>query len=515
MGFWGYMSEFTINEYNTMIGKLFGRFPSFQKIGSGAYKPGIDSMMAMDSLLGHPHTKYATIHIAGTNGKGSVSNMIASVCAAAGLKTGLYTSPHILDFRERMRILDGRGAAGRDGGLRLISPEAVWDFVQKWNEDMDRLDLSFFEITTAMAFDWFAKEEVDVAVIETGLGGRLDSTNIIRPLVSVITNIGFDHCDMLGHTLAMIAGEKAGIIKAGVPALVGEVAVETEPVFAARAAQVGAELTFAEKVEPRLWDRREEIIRGMDLRGDYQRKNLRTVLAAIEVVQAVVPASLEVVPASLEVVPADCQPSGTVPMALAALGDEEIIQAIRHTARRLDFHGRWEKLCDTPYIIADIGHNSHGLRSNFTQLEKMMASGKYARLSIIYATMTDKDVDRIMPLMPKGVEYYFITASNKRAMPAREILQHYLAAGGERASAHCCSLSDAIRSVFGPQRAVRSSASDAARDVASDRHLVYIGGSAYLVSEALPLVEAAREGRSWGSHRTLTKLEYHDNEKVH
>ncbi len=470
------MGEFSEEKYNVMIGRLFQRFPSFQKVGAGAYKPGIDGMRAMDELLGRPHGRFATIHVAGTNGKGSVSNMLASVCAAAGLKTGLYTSPHILDFRERMRILDGRGAADGDGGLRLISPEEVWDFVQRWKGDMDRLDLSFFEITTAMAFDWFAKEEVDVAVIETGLGGRLDSTNIIRPLVSVITNIGFDHCDMLGHTLALIAGEKAGIIKAGVPAVVGEVVAETEPVFVGKAAEVGADLTFAEKVEPRLWYRREEILCGMDLQGDYQRKNLRTVLAAIKAM------------------PADCKSAGTVPTVLAALtalGDEEIIAAIQHTARRLDFHGRWEKLCDAPYIIADIGHNSHGLRSNFAQLEKMMASGKYDRLSIIYATMTDKDVDQIMPLMPAGAELYFVTAANKRAMAAQEILQHYLAAGGDAARARCSSLNDAVQSVLGPRRA----AQDAAPDTAQSRHLVYIGGSAYLVSEALPLVEAAKQGR--------------------
>ena len=192
--------------YNEMIEKLFMRFPSFQKVGAGAYKPGIANMEFADQLMGHPHRKYKIIHIAGTNGKGSVSNMLTSVLSGSGYRVGLYTSPHILDFRERMRIVSDAS------GAELISKEYVWNFISRWRDTFDHLDMSFFEITTLLALNWFADENVDIVVLETGLGGRLDSTNIVTPVLSVITNIGLDHCDMLGETLPEIAFEKAGII---------------------------------------------------------------------------------------------------------------------------------------------------------------------------------------------------------------------------------------------------------------------------------------------------------------
>ena len=198
---------FSENAYEEMIGKLFVRFPSFQKTGAAAYKPGIDNMEFFDQLAGHPHRQYKTIHVAGTNGKGSVSNMLASVLAARGFKVGLYTSPHILDFRERIRVVS------EEESYRLISKEDVWSFVQQWQETFDHLDMSFFEITTSMALTWFAQQKVDIVVLETGLGGRLDSTNIVNPILSVITNIGLDHCDMLGETLPEIAFEKASTKK--------------------------------------------------------------------------------------------------------------------------------------------------------------------------------------------------------------------------------------------------------------------------------------------------------------
>ncbi len=193
--------------YNEMIEKLFLRFPSFQKVGAGAYKPGIANMEFADQLMGHPHRKYKIIHVAGTNGKGSVSNMLTSVLAASGLKVGLYTSPHILDFRERMRVVVPSEQL-KNAECRLVSKEYVWKFVNQWQDTFDHLDMSFFEITTMLALNWFAHEQVDVVVLETGLGGRLDSTNIVNPVLSVITNIGLDHCDMLGETLPEIAFEK-------------------------------------------------------------------------------------------------------------------------------------------------------------------------------------------------------------------------------------------------------------------------------------------------------------------
>ena len=229
--------------YQKKLEEIFVRFPSVQSTGFGdAYKPGLAHMEAFDGLLGQPSRSYRTLHVAGTNGKGSVANMLASALAATGLKVGLYTSPHILDFRERMRILD----AGSDGPARLIGKEAVWDFLCRWEKTFDELELSFFEITTGMAFRWFADEKVDVAVIEVGLGGRLDSTNIITPEVAVITSIGLDHCAMLGDTRAAIAGEKAGIFKPWVPAVVGTRDAETAPVFEQRAASVGCPLLFAD-----------------------------------------------------------------------------------------------------------------------------------------------------------------------------------------------------------------------------------------------------------------------------
>ena len=217
-------SSFSESAYQELIQSLFCRFPSFQKAGASAYKPGIANMEFADQLMGHPHRNYRIIHVAGTNGKGSVSNMLASVLSSSGMKVGLYTSPHILDFRERMRVVC-------DDSVSLIPEEDVWEFVQKWKDTFDHLDLSFFEITTLMALDWFSKVNVDVVVLETGLGGRLDSTNIVTPVLSVITNIGLDHCDMLGDTLPEIAFEKAGIIKPKVPVVVGESHPETDAVF--------------------------------------------------------------------------------------------------------------------------------------------------------------------------------------------------------------------------------------------------------------------------------------------
>jgi dihydrofolate synthase/folylpolyglutamate synthase len=284
--------NYTEENYQEMIQRLFKRFPSFQKSGASAYKPGIANMEFADQLMGHPHRKYKIIHVAGTNGKGSVSNMLTSVLASSGKKVGLYTSPHILDFRERMRVVqEGQPPM-------LISRQEVWDFVQKWQDTFDHIDMSFFEITTMMALDWFAAQQVDVVVLETGLGGRLDSTNIVSPALCVITNIGLDHCDMLGETLPEIAFEKAGIIKPNVPVVVGESHPDIdavferkvlytnlpEPIFMGNRTAMMSLLVFADKVSPSLWDDRDEILAGMDLRGDYQRKNLRTVLAALDVI---------------------------------------------------------------------------------------------------------------------------------------------------------------------------------------------------------------------------------------
>ena len=448
---------FTEEAYESMIGELFCRFPSFQKVGAGAYKPGIANMEFADQLMGHPHRKYRIIHVAGTNGKGSVSNMLASVLSASGLKTGLYTSPHILDFRERMRVVS-------DDSYELVSKEYVWDFVHRWKDTFDHLDMSFFEITTLMALNWFAVQEVDVVVLETGLGGRLDSTNIVTPVLSVITNIGLDHCDMLGETLSEIAFEKAGIIKPKVPVVIGESHPETdsvferkvlytnlpEPDFMGSRTAIMSLLTFANKIEPSGWDRHEELLAQMDLKGEYQRKNLRTVLAALD--------------------------------ALSVVPDEDAIAA---TASRTGFGGRWQKVSDEPWMICDIGHNEHGLRYNFAQLERMKAEGECTDLIIVYGSVADKDVDSVIHLMPQDATYVFTQAQSKRALAAESIRQRFhdfCAESGKTPKEVCC-----VENVAEAVLLARSLAQALVESDASASPLIYIGGSTYVVSEAVAL----------------------------
>ena len=453
-------SGFSEEKYTEMIEKLFVRFPSFQKAGASAYKPGIANMEFIDSMMGHPHRNYRIVHVAGTNGKGSVSNMLASALAAEGHKVGLYTSPHIIDFRERMRVVC-------DSSFSYVSKQYVWDFLHKWQDTFDHLDLSFFEITTIMALQWFADEKVDYVVLETGLGGRLDSTNIVVPELSIITNIGLDHCDMLGETLPEIAFEKAGIIKPKVPVVIGESHLETAPVFERKVlytnlpepefmgnrAAIMSLLTFADNSEPMMWEEHENMLTGMDLQGAYQRKNLRTVLAALGV--------------------------------LRVSSSEAVRDAILHTAARTGFRGRWEKLSDFPLTICDIGHNEHGLRHNFAQLEKMMQEGKCSQLIIVYGSVADKDVDAVLNLMPKNATYIFTQAHSKRALAAERICEKYMA--------FCSVAGSAPENIY-----VRDNVADAvalAKQLAGEcieadsmaQPLIYIGGSTYVVSEAVTL----------------------------
>lgn len=473
---------FTEEAYENMIGELFCRFPSFQKVGTGAYKPGIANMEFADQLMGHPHKNYKIIHVAGTNGKGSVSSMLASALAASGRKVGLYTSPHILDFRERARVV-------AEGSFTLISKEYVWNFIHQWKDTFDHLDMSFFEITTLLALSWFADQEVDVVVLETGLGGRLDSTNIVTPVLSIITNIGLDHCDLLGETLPEVAFEKAGIIKPKVPVVVGESHPETdavferkvlytnlpEPMFMGNRNVIMSLLTFADKVEPALWSEHEAMLSGMDLQGDYQRKNLRTVLAALEVVSAGnLIGGIGILPS-----PDRGLQSGRGPMETTGF---QLYESILHAAERTGFRGRWEKLSDDPWIICDIGHNEHGLKYNFAQLEKMKSEGKCTDLVIVYGSVADKDVDAVMGLMPREAVYVFTQANGKRALPAEKVYDKYAASGRSMENVHTAgnvkeALSLAMRIVSG----LGSVSPDA-------RPLVYIGGSTYVVSEAVALL---------------------------
>lgn len=471
--------NFSQEAYEQMIQELFCRFPSFQKVGAGAYKPGIANMEFADQLMGHPHRSYKIIHVAGTNGKGSVSNMLASVLAGAGLKVGLYTSPHILDFRERMRIC-------LDGSYSLVSEEYVWDFISQWKDTFDHLDMSFFEITTLMALNWFAHQQADVVVLETGLGGRLDSTNIVTPVLSVITNIGLDHCDMLGETLSEIAFEKSGIIKPKVPVVIGESHPETDAVFERKVLytnlpepeymgnrpMIMSLLTFADKVEPSLWDRHEEILSAMDLKGEYQRKNLRTVLAALDVLKGIE----SVFAGKVHAVP---QNSGVS----SALSREKCTRYLISTAQRTGFGGRWQQICDSPVTIVDIGHNEHGLKYNFAQLQRMRDEGKYTHIIIVYGSVADKDVDSVIHLMPEDATYIFTQAHGKRALAASVIKEKYLtfcsSAGRGAGDVHVAAdVAEAV--VLARQLALQIVEADPSADP-----LIYIGGSTYVVSEAI------------------------------
>ena len=444
------------SSYQSLLEEIFRRFPSVQNVPfSQAYKPGLEGMCAFDEALGRPSRALKCVHVAGTNGKGSVANMLASAFDACGYKVGLYTSPHILDFRERMRI-----------GGRMVPKEWVYDFLLKWKPYFEEHGLSFFEITTGMAFKWFADEGVDVAVVEVGLGGRLDSTNIIMPELSIVTTIGLDHCALLGNTLAEIAAEKAGIFKPGVPALVGEATPETLPVFESKAQGplyvVDEDKNFspsrtktflAKKTSSNSFVRlrclknfcpptvissgaegeveKSQILSRMDLQAEPQERNLRTVLAAIELLKAKFPALEDT---------------------------ERVAEGIEHTADRMHFHGRWERLCEEPPVIVDIGHNAQALESNFRKIEAM------GHPIIIYGIMADKDLDAIIPLMPRTASWVFTTPSTKRALPADEILRR-------------CNMPDAI--VIDPVK-------DAVKYALSLGRPVYIGGSTFVVAEALP-----------------------------
>ena len=473
--------NFTEEAYELMIQELFCRFPSFQKVGAGAYKPGIANMEFADQLIGHPHRKYKIIHVAGTNGKGSVSNMLASVLSASGHKVGLYTSPHILDFRERIRVVED--------SFTLISKEYIWNFVHQWKDTFDHLDMSFFEITTLMALDWFADQEVDVVVLETGLGGRLDSTNIVTPVLSVITNIGLDHCDMLGETLSEIAFEKAGIIKPKVPVVVGESHPETDAVFERKVLytnlpepdymgnrpMIMSLLTFADKVEPTLWSEHEELLAGMDLQGEYQRKNLRTVLAALDVLKGIE----SVFAGKVHAVP---QNSGVS----SALSREKCTRSLISTAQRTGFGGRWQQICDEPMTICDIGHNEHGLKYNFAQLQRMKDEGRCTHIIMVYGSVADKDVDSVIHLMPEDAAYIFTQAHGKRALAGSVIRDKYLAFCKETGRR-----TDDVHVGSDVAEAVALSREMASRIMDADPSacpLIYIGGSTYVVSEAVALL---------------------------
>jgi dihydrofolate synthase/folylpolyglutamate synthase len=442
-------------DYLRLVQDIFHRFPSVQKEGFAAvaYKPGLDRMRDFDEALGFPSRRFRSIHIAGTNGKGSVANMLASACQSCGLKTALFTSPHLTDFRERMRV-----------NSQLIPKEYVFQFLTRWMNWIITHDLSFFEITTGLAFRWFADEGVDVAVIETGLGGRLDATNILeQPSLTIVTSIGLDHCDLLGNTLEAIAGEKAGIFKQGVPALVGESQPETHSVFEEKT-WMFCPLTYADKVKPSLWYRSEAMLRQMDLQGTVQVKNLRTALAAVDILR-------------------------DLPGFEALRNGDAVQEGIIHTARDMHFHGRWERLSSQPFVIADIGHNAQALQYNFQQMRKLLDEGVCSSLIIVYGIMADKDLDAILPLMPEDATYIFTAPNTPRALAADDLLSRFNAFHPVRTSRTYAftSVQQAVQMAVSLSRTLSQQLSRSASAESPAPPLIYIGGSTYVVAEALPL----------------------------
>ncbi|MBR7042772.1 MAG: bifunctional folylpolyglutamate synthase/dihydrofolate synthase [Prevotella sp.] len=414
---------------------LFNQLPMFEKQGASGYKPGLQTSEALDAHYGHPHRQYMTIHVAGTNGKGSVSHALARILQDAGLRVGLYTSPHLVDFRERIRV-DGE----------YISEQYVVDFVESLTPNPSpkgegSLHPSFFELTTAMAFKYFADEKVDVAIIEVGLGGRLDSTNIITPILSVITNIALDHTQFLGNTLAEIASEKAGIIKQGVPVVIGEATSETRPVFEQKASEMNAPIFFAEEFEM------PSPLPDFELKGAYQEKNLRTILCAVAQIKNL----------QLKIKNSISQPN--ILPSLLGEGSGE-----RPSIQNLGLMGRWQTLQTQPLVICDTGHNP----AAWQYLAPQIKAQPCRQLRIVFGMVDDKDIDTVLALLPKNAIFYFTQAASHRAIPAEKV--------AEKAAVHHLHGSIHQSVVEAYQRALAD---------AHDDDFIFIGGSSYVVADLL------------------------------
>ena len=449
-----------IQEYNREVEEIFKRFPTFQRDGGSAYKPGIETMETLAELLGNPHEKFRVIHIAGTNGKGSTSHLIASALTALpNTKVGLYTSPHLVDFRERMKIFTPEGS----GVFEMPEREFVYDFLTGYKEDFIRLGASFFEITTAMAFYWFAQTGVDIAVVECGLGGRLDATNIVLPQLSVITNIGLDHCEYLGDTPEKIAFEKAGIIKSGVPVVVSEKS-GVERVFMERAAELSSPLYFAEErvTEP------ETDLSKLDLQGACQERNIKGVECALKLFLN----------------------SNHIPVLMR--------ERMYCAAELSGLHGRWQQLASIPYAVCDTGHNAHGFSILGKQIVNSAAgvnhvTGKpYGRLVIFFGVVADKDINSIASYLPVKwknaagrecmVEYYFVKAPGGRALNEFKLKEKMAAVGIDGS---VIVTSDQSSPSYEDNGTVIKSLELYFNGLKRDDDFVFIGGSTYVVAEAL------------------------------
>lgn len=424
--------------YTQTLDFLFTSLPSFDDRGASAYKPGLERIGAFCRSLGNPQRNFFTIHVAGTNGKGSVSHMLASILQQAGYRTGLFTSPHLQDFRERIRV-DGE----------MIPKQKVVNFVDKHHDKMVELQLSFFEMTAALAFDYFAQSDVEVAVIETGLGGRLDATNIILPIVSIITNIGLEHTALLGDTPQKIAAEKGGIIKKSIPVIIGEADSRCDGVLEQIAATNRSRVIYAEREfrcgegdgegRLRLERTRDGHIYEVtpDLTGIYQRKNLVTVSAAADFLHESTPLTIS---------------------------RRAFVEGIRTAAGATSLRGRWQRLSEAPLTICDTGHNAHGIR----YVARQIAATPHRNLYCVIGFVRDKDLAHILPLLPKEAHYIFTAARTDRAIPAGEL----------RAKA-------AIYGLQGETVAEVPAALARARELAGAEDMIFVGGSTYVVAEAL------------------------------
>ncbi len=424
--------------YSEILHYLFNRLPMFQRVGGAAYKANLDNTHKMCALLGHPEKEFKTVHIAGTNGKGSTSNLLASVFQECGYKTGLYTSPHYIDFRERIRV-----------NGKMISEDWVVDFIAKWQNDLETIDLSFFEMTVGMAFQYFADQNVDIAVIEVGLGGRLDSTNVISPQASVITNIGLDHTRFLGNTLPKIALEKAGIIKQNIPVIIGETQAEVKLVFDKKAISSNAPISYADqgwqivKLEDDssikiFYDGQLFLEVIYPLRGTYQNKNLKTVLETIRVLQ---------------------QSGEAIPKGAIKKGIENIFA-------NTGFQGRWQVLGNAPLVICDSGHNHEGI----VEVVKNINIIKYKNLHFVFGVVNDKSLDEILDLLPTEAVYYFCKADIPRGLHASEL--------AEKAASYQLkgNIFPSVKKAY-----------EAAKQKAGPEDLIFVGGSTFVVAEVLGL----------------------------
>ena len=425
--------------YQETIEYLFNSTPLFQNVGKDAYKEGLENTHLLDEHFGHPHRQFKTIHVAGTNGKGSCSHTLAAILQSAGYKVGLYTSPHLVDFRERIRI---NGTP--------VNEAYVIDFVENHRAFFEPLHPSFFELTTAMAFNYFAEQQVDVAVIEVGLGGRLDCTNIIRPDLCVITNISFDHVQFLGDTLAKIASEKAGIIKEGIPVVIGETTPETKPVFAKKAIQVNAPIHFAEEEQfllessineqgKRIYQTKEYADLEGELGGLCQIKNTNTLLSAIRILQDIG----------------------------YNINDTHVREGFAHVCSLTGLMGRWQKILETPVAYCDTGHNKAGIQYIVEQLSRQT----YRQLHIVMGMVNDKDISGVLAMLPKDAIYYFTKASVSRALNENEVKRLAGEAGLEG------NTYPSVKDAF-----------EAAQASAHPDDFIFVGGSTFIVADLLSIL---------------------------